>query len=106
MKTKIDGHIFMKVWKHVTTPTLSFFSFDAAESDPSYVKVMDHTIEIDIPDDFDPRAQIVANLEAEKRKAEAEFAKRIRDLNAQIQSFLAIESGVTLVEGDPDYVPF
>ena len=55
------------------------------------VFVKEHTTTVEVPDDFDPRPQQVAALEAEKQKARAEFQKRITEIDRQIQSLLAIE---------------
>lgn len=61
-----------------------------AEADPSWVLVKPHDFEIEIPDDFDPRPQQVAALQAEKIKVRAELGKRLMDLDAQISKLLAI----------------
>ena len=55
------------------------------------VFVKEHTTTVEVPDDFDPRPQQVAALEAEKQKARAEFQKRITEIDRQIQSLMAIE---------------
>ena len=55
------------------------------------VLVCEHDFEIEVPSDFDIRPSLVANLEEEKRKAAAEYQKRVTEINAQIQSLLAIE---------------
>lgn len=60
-------------------------------SDSDNVYVCDAELEVDIPHEFDIRAGLVANLEEEKRKAAAEYQRRVTELNAQIQSLLAIE---------------
>ena len=70
----------------------NFFSCDMTPH--GYINVMPHEIEIEIPDDFDPRPQQVAALEAEKQKARAEFQKRVTEIDRQIQSLLAIEHEV------------
>ena len=56
-----------------------------------HVFVCEHRFEIEIPD-FDMRASIVASLEAKKQEVAAEYQKRVTELNAQIQSLLAIEA--------------
>ena len=53
--------------------------------------VKEHTTTVEVPDDFDPRPQQVAALEAEKQKARAEFQKRVTEIDRQIQSLMAIE---------------
>ena len=63
-------------------------------SEHGYVTVMPHEIDVEVPDDFDPRPQQVAALEAEKQKARAEFHARVTEIDRQIQSLLAIEHEV------------
>ena len=55
------------------------------------VFVTEHTTTVEVPDDFDPRPQQVAALEAAKQKARAEFQARITEIDRQIQSLMAIE---------------
>lgn len=64
--------------------------WDAASVD-GRVFVKEHTTTVEVPDDFDPRPQQVAALEAAKQKARADFQARITALDRQIQSLLAIE---------------
>lgn len=45
----------------------------------------------DVPDDFNPVPQQIADLEAIKTKASAEFYARVTEIDRQIQSLLAIE---------------
>lgn len=56
------------------------------------VLLCEHDFEIDVPNEFDVRAGLVVNLEEEKRKAAAEYQKRVTEIDAQIQSLLAIEA--------------
>lgn len=49
------------------------------------------TIEVDVPDDYDPRPQMVKALEAEKEKARADFAKRVMEIDRRINELLALE---------------
>ena len=53
--------------------------------------VKEHLTTVEVPDDFDPRPQQVAALEAAKQKARAEFQARITEIDRQIQSLMAIE---------------
>lgn len=55
------------------------------------VAVQPHSFTVEVPADFDPRPGMVANLEAEKRKVQAEFAKRVTDIERQISELQAIE---------------
>ena len=55
------------------------------------VFVTEHTTTVEVPDDFDPRPQQVAALEAAKQETRAEFQARITEIDRQIQSLMAIE---------------
>ena len=54
-----------------------------------FVKEIQTTFEV--PDDFNPVQQQIADLEAIKAKARAEFQASITEIDRQIQSLLAIE---------------
>ena len=50
----VPGSIFYRRCKYNGTESFSFFSFDATSSDPGYVLVGPHTIEYEVPADFNP----------------------------------------------------
>lgn len=56
-----------------------------------HIPVREHSFTVEVPADFDPRPGMVANLEAEKRLVEAEFAKRVTDIERQISELQALE---------------
>ena len=89
MKVTIKGFINYKKDDWCEGNDYHFNKYDMTQH--GYINVMPHEIEIEVPDDFDPRPQQVAALEAEKQKARAEFQKRVTDIDKQIQSLLAIE---------------
>lgn len=91
MKVTIKGFIHYRQEAWTDSGAYSFMHCDM--TDCGYVNVMPHEIEIEVPDDFDPRPQQVAALEAEKQKARAEFQKRVTEIDRKIQSLLAIEGG-------------
>ena len=49
-------------------------------------------IEIDIPEDYDPRAQQIAALEALKQKVMADYHKSVMEINDRIGKLLALEA--------------
>ena len=53
-----------------------------------------HSIEIEVPDDFDPVPLQVASLQAEKEKARADFAWNEMRIDAAINNLLAITNEV------------
>ncbi len=48
-------------------------------------------IEIEVPDEYDPRAQQVAALEKQKQKIIADYQKSVMDINHRISKLLALE---------------
>ena len=93
MKVKIKGYVTHTKYKWEDKPHYSFYGFDPSDhlGDDSVV-VMQHEVEIEIPDDFDPRPGQIAALKAQKERAQAEFAKRVTEIDEKINSLLAIEA--------------
>ncbi|MDR6393486.1 hypothetical protein [Paraburkholderia phenoliruptrix] len=91
MKVEIKGFILFgrHEWECCTPPYYKFYNYDETEG---FVKVQEHSFEVEVPAHFDPRPQMVEKLEKEKKKIEAEFQARVTHINAQIQSLLAIEA--------------
>ena len=48
-------------------------------------------IEIEVPDDYDPRAQQIAALEAEMKRVMAEYQKTVTKITERINKLQAIE---------------
>ncbi|PFH29098.1 hypothetical protein [Burkholderia sp. JKS000303] len=94
MKVQIKGFIFAERL-HNTSLMFSFAQYDVTKYDEKVVMVAPHEFEVEVPDDLDLRVGIVANLERKKKELQAEFNARVTDINAQIQSLLAIENGAT-----------
>ena len=53
--------------------------------------VGDQEIEIEIPDNYDPRAQQIAALEQELKGIMADYQKSVTDINRRISELQAIE---------------
>ena len=66
-------------------------SFDPTPYTDEKVVVKQQVFDVDVPDDFDPRPQMVKALEAEKEKARADFAKRVMEIDKRINELLALE---------------
>lgn len=98
MKVKIHGFIIAEHSGEFEPETsryeerTRFKAWPCDVSGEGKVLVCEHDFEVEVPDGFDIRAGLVANLEEEKRKAAAEYQKRVTEINAQIQSLLAIEA--------------
>lgn len=69
-----------------------FFTFDPRKSKnwPDTVVVCEHSIEIEVPDDFDPRPGLIAALKEKERKARADFEALCTDIRRQISQYEAI----------------
>ncbi|OJB06311.1 hypothetical protein [Burkholderia ubonensis] len=92
MKVTIKGFIFAEP-NIAGNLVYTFAEYDRSQLVSNVVKVREHSFEVEVTDDFDPRAALIANLEREKKKLQAEFNARIVELNGRIQSLLAIENG-------------
>ena len=93
MKIELKGYLFCRLYSG--KPEFELLPWDCriwdAASVDGRVFVTEHTTTVEVPDDFDPRPQQVAALEAAKQKARAEFQARITEIDRQIQSLMAIE---------------
>lgn len=98
MKHTISGYITARSIRHGVNKGKLEVSFSTyrphAEYSPDTVVVREHSFEVEVEDRFDPRPGMVANLEEQKREVRAEFAKKVREIDEQIQSLLAIENMV------------
>ena len=71
---------------------------------PHEVVVAEHSIEVDVPDGFDPVPQMVAALEEKKRLARLDLAKELAAIDKQIKQLTALDF-VALTPGADD-IPF
>jgi hypothetical protein len=92
MKITIDGYVAYTKYAWDDKPTYSFFTFDPTVGGGDWVIVMNHSFEVEIPDNFDPRPGQVANLKTKKEKIQAEMTERITTIDKAINSLLAIEA--------------
>jgi len=53
--------------------------------------VCEQEIEIEVPDNYDPRAQKIEALQAHKLKVMADYQKTVTEINARISKLQAIE---------------
>jgi hypothetical protein len=88
---KIKQTIYIHHHKYVWEDKGNFevWSFQA-DDDQFRTFVCSQEIEIEVPDDYDPRTQQIAALEKQKQKAMAEHQKTITDINERISKLQAI----------------
>ena len=58
---------------------------------PTLIPIKSFDVEVDIPDDFDPRPQQIKALEEKQRAAGAAFSALTTEINRQISELQAIE---------------
>lgn len=83
----IDGFI---TWRHAAWmdhPEVGFLTYDPRDAGGDYVVVRAHSIEVEVPDDFDAQ---VAALREKREKAAATFSAYVAEIDASISKLLAI----------------
>jgi hypothetical protein len=89
MKVSVSGFILASQEAWQQEPEFIFREYDASKyGSQDKVLVKEHTIEFDVPDNFDMRPGLVANLEAKKKALQAEFTARINEITRQINEII------------------
>ena len=91
MKIKTTAHVHYQkyTWQEKGEYRLASFKLDDT-AERTYVG--EQEIDVDIPDDYDPRAQQIAALEALKQKVMADYQKSVMEINDRINKLLALEA--------------
>ena len=90
MKIKTTIHIYYS--KYSWEPKGEYLVLYAKIDDSEHQNyVCSQEIEIEVPEDFDPRAQQIAALEALKQKVMADYHKSVTDINDRISKLTALE---------------
>ena len=90
MKIKTTVHIYFS--KYSWEPKGEYLVLYAKIDDTEHqTYVCSQEIEIEVPEDFDPRAQKIAALEAQKTKAMADYHKTVTEINERISKLTALE---------------
>lgn len=95
MKVTINGAIYYNnLFRElgIGSPYV-FYPYQDGFGDNVMVKL--HSFEVDVPDDFDPRAGKVTLLEKELDRVTVEFSATVNRINQQINSLLALENKPT-----------
>ena len=89
MKIKVTAHIYFSKysWENNGEFLLFYAKIDGNEN---MVYVSTQEVEVDVPENFDPRALQIAALEAQKQKAMADYQKSVDDINERISKLQAI----------------
>lgn len=89
MKIKVTAHIYFSKysWENNGEFLLFYAKIDGNEN---MVYVSTQEVEVEVPENFDPRALQIAALEAQKQKAMADYQKSVDDINERISKLQAI----------------
>jgi hypothetical protein len=90
MKVKTTVHIYYSQFSWDETGDYSVFSCKLEDTE-SRTYVCEQEIEIEVPENYDPRAQKIEALEKHKQKVMADFQKTITDINVRISNLQALE---------------
>ena len=90
MKVKVTAHIYhcKYSWEEKGEFLLFYAKVDDTET---MIHVGEQEVEIEVPDNYDPRAQQIAALEKQKQKVMADYQKMVNDINEKISKLQAIE---------------
>lgn len=91
MKAKITGFVYLVCWENGQQTPYWTQSSQMAEADSKWVLVGPHDFEIEVPDDFDPRPQQIAAIDAAIAETRAKLTARITELQEQRSRYLALE---------------
>lgn len=90
MKVKTTVHIHYTQWSWEAIGEFQVFSCKLEDSEHR-TYVGEQEIEIEVPDDYDPRAQKIAALEKHKQKVMADYQTTVDQINERISKLQALE---------------
>ena len=90
MKIKTTIHVYYSKFVNDYKGGFQVLSFLAPDDDYR-VWVSEQEVEIEVPENFDPRQLQIAALEARKIKAMADYQKTVTEINDRISKLQALE---------------
>jgi hypothetical protein len=90
MKIKTTVYIFHSQYSWEQKAEYLVF-YAKIEDNENRTYVCEQEIEIEVPDNYDPRAQKIEALQAHKLKIMADYQKTVTEINARISKLQAIE---------------
>ena len=93
MKIKTTIHTYYTQYSWEEKGNYEVLSFKTADTEHR-TYVGEQEIEIEVPDNYDPRAQKIEALQAHKLKVMADYQKTVTEINARISKLQAIEHAV------------
>jgi hypothetical protein len=90
MKIKLTAHIHYVKYNFEEVGEYQIFSCQLSDAEHR-TYVGEQEVEVEVPDNYDPRAQQIAALEKQKRKVMADFQKSVEEINERISNLQALE---------------
>jgi len=90
MKVKTTAYIYYCKFDWDAKGRFEILSFKV-DDDNYRTYVGKQEIEIEVPEDYDPRAQQIAALEKQKQKVMADYVKTVTEINERINILQALE---------------
>ena len=90
MKVKITAHVHYNKYSWDEEGTFEVFCIKF-DDDDHRTYVGEQEIEIEVPDNYDPRAQQIAALERQKQKVMADYQRSVDEINDRISKLQALE---------------
>ena len=90
MKIKTTAHVYYEKYTWDKEPRYIVFSCKMEDTD-SRTYIGEQQIEVEVPDNYDPRPAQIAALEKQKKKVMADFQKTVDQINERISKLQAIE---------------
>jgi pantothenate kinase len=90
MSKIVRMYVYFSKYSWETTGNWTAFSFKTADTE-HLTFVCEQDVEFDVPENYDPTAQKIAALQAEKEEAQAAFHKSIHQINEKISKLQALE---------------
>ena len=90
MKIKVTAHVHLQKFTWEDKPEYVIFNHKLDDTDYR-AYICEQEIELEIPDNFDPRAQQVAALEEKKQKVMADYQQSVTEINRRISELQALE---------------
>jgi hemolysin activation/secretion protein len=90
MKIKTTIHIFYSQYSWEDKGEYLVF-YAKVDDNENRTYVGEQEIEIEVPDNYDPRAKKIEALQAQKLKIMADYQKTVTEINARISKLQAIE---------------
>ena len=90
MKILTTIFVYFRKYHWESNGTYQVLNWKVADDD-SLTFVCEKEIEIEVPEDYDPTAQMIAALQAKKEKAMSDYNTMVMEINIRISKLQALE---------------